>query len=211
MSQSGIYTITSPSGGRYVGSAVHFGARWSVHKHHLARGTHHNVKLQNAAKKYGVEALRFEPLLFCDRDDLIWYEQIAIDAIRPRYNVAPRAGNSLGYKHTAETKAKFHLRVKATMTDEVKAKIGAAFRGKTLTEEHRAKVRAANVGAKRSEEARASMRAAQLGKKQSPETIAKRVEKLRGKPRPPEVLAKMNAARDAAAAARRAAKAASDV
>lgn len=160
---SGVYTITSPSGGQYVGSAVNFSARWSVHKHHLARGTHHNAKLQNAANKYGIDGLRFDPILSCPRDLVLLYEQIAIDGLSPRYNIAPTAGNSLGYKHTEETKQKFKCRRKGQRTPEGTARIVAGFKGKKLSGDHAAKVQAAKIGVPRSDAAKANMSAVKIG------------------------------------------------
>lgn len=198
MMVAGVYTITSPSGGTYVGSAVDFASRWSVHRHHLRKGTHHNIKLQNAAAKYGIASLVFKKLIVCLPEHAVMYEQIAIDALCPRYNVARIAGSTAGYKHTNATKAQFHLRKKAGRSEETRALISAAHKGRRLTDEHRENVAAANRGAKRSDEAKNAMRQAQLGKKQSAETIAKRVAKLKGKPRPPHVVAILHAARDAA-------------
>ena len=176
---SGVYVISTPSGRQYVGSAVNFGSRWSVHRYHLRNGTHHSRKLQAAWNKYG-ERLQFSKLLICAREHVVMYEQIAIDALRPAMNVAPMAGSSLGYRHTAETKAKFAERRKARKDTPACLAAYAAKRGVPLSDEHRAKVRAANVGAKRSDAARAAMSAAQIGKKQSAETIEKRASKLRG-------------------------------
>lgn len=190
---SGVYVITAPSGRQYVGSAVNFKSRWSVHRHHLQAGTHHSRKLQAAWNKYG-EQLTFDRLLICAREHVVMYEQLAIDALRPALNVAPMAGSSLGYRHTEETKARFHERKKARTDTPARVAAMAARRGVPLSEEHKAKVQAAKIGVKRSDAARASMAAAQMGKKQSAETIEKRVSKLRGKPRPQHVIEAMAAA-----------------
>ena len=189
---SGVYTITAPSGRQYVGSAVNFNSRWSVHRYHLQAGTHHSRKLQAAWNKYG-EQLRFDRLLICAREHVVMYEQLAIDALRPALNVAPMAGSSLGYRHTQETKARFNERKQARKDTPACLAAMAARRGVPLSEEHKAKVQAAKIGVKRSDAARASMSAAQMGKKQSAETIEKRVSKLRGKPRPPHVIEAMAA------------------
>lgn len=162
---SGVYTITSPSGGTYVGSAVNFASRWRLHRHHLRAGTHHNPLLQNAAVKYGVDALVFSRLIVCDRALVIEYEQIAMDALEPRYNVAPVAGNTLGYKHTPETKALFASRRK-----------GSGNTGKRHSEETRKRISAAKTGAKVPslvgrpvlEETRAKLRAKATGRKYGP-------------------------------------------
>lgn len=103
---SGIYTITSPSGGRYVGSAVNFGGRRRTHFHLLRNGKHHNKGLQRACAKYGIGNLVFRPLLICAPKDLIFFEQRVIDVLKPRYNACPIAGSRLGMKHHPESIAK---------------------------------------------------------------------------------------------------------
>jgi group I intron endonuclease len=105
--RSGIYTITSPSGKQYVGSAVHFKQRWKVHVSELRKGKHHSRPLQSAANKYGLEALVFARFLsVLSKEDLIAYEQIVIDTLKPAYNMCPVAGSPLGFKHSDETCAK---------------------------------------------------------------------------------------------------------
>jgi group I intron endonuclease len=104
--KSGIYTITAPSGGQYIGSAVCFGSRRRQHFHLLRAGKHHNPGLQRAVAKYGIESLKFEPMLVCRKEDLIFFEQRAIDIMKPRYNACPTAGSQLGRRHSEEYKAR---------------------------------------------------------------------------------------------------------
>ncbi len=199
--KSGIYCITSPSGGQYIGSASSISTRWACHRHGLVHGKHHNEPLQRAANKYGVEALEFEVLLFCNIENLLLYEQIAIDAIRPNYNIAKLAGRSavgntywLGKRHAAETKEKMRVAARlreANLSDEErskrKAKISAALlareaamseaqksaraasrRGVVLSQEHKAKISAAGKGRAKSEATRERMKAAQAKRKGIP-------------------------------------------
>ena len=106
-----------------------------------------------------------------------------------------------GRKATPETIAKLRI-VKSNMSDETKALIGAAHKGKTISEEHKAISRAVHTGnkynlgrkhtseqnaaqserqkgGKRTEETRARMGAWQVGRKIPPEQIAKFVETMR--------------------------------
>lgn len=168
--------ITTPSGRRYVGSAVDFAARWRVHRHHLRAGTHHNAPLQAAWNKHG-EALSFRPIIVCAPEHAVQYEQIAIDALRPEMNVAPTAGNTLGYRHSDETKAKFAARRRREYTPEQRAEQSRKMR-RPLSPEQRA--RHADGVAKRdytvSPETREKLRQARLGVKfgpMSPEHKAK--------------------------------------
>lgn len=116
---SGIYQIVLPSGRKYIGSAKNFAARWRVHKSRLIAGNHHNRLLQAAWRKYG-DALKFERLIICAVADLLFYEQRAIDVIGPELNVLRVAGNSIGYRHTKETKAKFPFRRKGSVSEQGK-------------------------------------------------------------------------------------------
>jgi group I intron endonuclease len=141
--KTGIYAITSPSGARYVGSAVSFAGRWNAHRHQLRRGTHHSVGLQRAFNKYGEGTLVFSKLIVCAPGDLLMYEQIAIDAT-PRaklYNSALSAGSMLGFKHSDETKAKWSAArrgMKRPRSPEHTQKIADARRGKHLSAQARA-------------------------------------------------------------------------
>ena len=112
---SGIYTITSPSGNFYVGSSIVFGLRWADHLKQLRRGDHHNPQLQRAFNKYGESGLVFKKLLICKPEDLLFYEQRAIDILKPRYNANPIATSNLGRKfgpRSTEAKLKTSIALK---------------------------------------------------------------------------------------------------
>lgn len=171
--KSGVYLITNTMNGKvYVGSgAISIKLRWTRHKMLLKARKHWNQYLQNAWNKYGKEAFRFEVLIRCAPKDCILHEQFFIDKYRSAdrklgYNISPTAGNCLGTVHT----------------DETRAKMSEAHRGKKKSFEHAAKVAAANRGQKRSAESRAKMSAAKKGKRQSAEHIAKMVASKTGKP-----------------------------
>jgi group I intron endonuclease len=150
---TGIYTITSPSGNFYVGSAVSFKKRWRIHLLHLRRGTHHSKPLQNAFNKYGESGMRFDKVALCPVTDLIAIEQRFIDALSPRYNVAPRAGSVLGMKrapfsaeHRAAISAAHKGMKHAPRSAEVRAKMAEARRGKKFTPEQREACRVWQLG-----------------------------------------------------------------
>lgn len=84
----GVYRITSPSVRFYVGSSVNVASRWSGHRAELRKGRHHCPPLQRAAEKYGVDALRFELLAECPRDDVRELEQLVLDVANPAYNAS---------------------------------------------------------------------------------------------------------------------------
>lgn len=172
--ETGIYEIKNlVNGKRYVGSAVRFGNRWRVHAQSLVRGDHHSIALQRAWRHYGPSAFQFNKLLACSKENLIMYEQICMDALKPEYNIAPVAGSQLGFKHPPEARAKMSEAAKRTrnftgkthsaesrakisanrmgkgggpMGAERRAKIGIAHKGRVITEEQRAKISATLTG-----------------------------------------------------------------
>lgn len=93
--ECGIYRIVSPSGRFYIGSAANIRKRYNEHMGHLARGDHPNSKLQNAAKKHGVDSMRFEIVVLCERDVLRELEQLAINHLEPAYNIERTVGKVL--------------------------------------------------------------------------------------------------------------------
>jgi group I intron endonuclease len=177
---SGIYEIVnSESGKRYVGSSISFDRRWRDHTRSLAAGKHHSRYLQAPWDKYGSAAFVFRRLVVCEPVNLLLYEQIAMDALKPEYNSAPRAGNTLGVKLSAEARARISA-----------AKLGnASTKGRPRDPEAVAKTAAAHRGMKRSDETRAKIAAKALGRKYSAETVEKRAAKLRGVALPPERVA----------------------
>lgn len=205
----GVYTITSPSGKQYVGSAVSFKTRWRTHRRHLRQGTHHCLSLQRAFNKYGEDTLVFAKIAFCAKEDLIAREQEQIDA-RGRsklYNSYMTAGSSLGTKHGPEFGEKCRQRMLGTVqseetkarraeshrgqkrSDETKAKMSAAQKGirkgRKLSESHKKNISAAGLGRKHTDEARAKMSAAtkgkNVGRKLGEETKRKMSASLKGK------------------------------
>jgi group I intron endonuclease len=60
---SGIYGIRNKVTEKYyIGSTRDFSKRWSEHKYHLKRGTHHSIKLQRSYDKHGVDSFEFSIL-----------------------------------------------------------------------------------------------------------------------------------------------------
>ena len=159
------------NGKRYVGSAVNIRGRWDVHRNLLTRGKHHSIHLQRAWNKHGSDCFQFRIIEQCFVFALIFREQHYIDKLKPEYNMAPQAGNSLGVKLGPEARAK--------ITEN----------NKNMSPEHREKFTFA--GQKHSEESIQKMIQARSGIKQSAETIAKRVAKLIGRTRSPEQKARM--------------------
>ena len=148
---TGIYRIINILNNKsYIGSAVDIKKRFYGHENALGRNIHKNSHLQNAWNIYGKNAFKFEVLLFCDKKNLLFYEQKAIDVnqVTDRtngYNVCSIAGNHLGVKRSKETKARLSA-AKRNMSDETKRRISVAMTGKHPSEETRRKLSEAKKG-----------------------------------------------------------------
>lgn len=98
----GIYQIHNLINNKiYIGSSTDVKQRLRWHKSKLRLNKHNNIHLQNAYNKYGDKNFIFKPIIVCNEDMLIWYEQRFIDQLKPEYNINPTAGR---IKHLEETK-----------------------------------------------------------------------------------------------------------
>lgn len=136
---TGVYSITSPSGNQYIGSAISFKRRWMEHRKELRGGRHHSAALQGAWNKYGEENMVFAKIALCPITDLLVTEQRFIDTLHPEYNISQVAGAPmLGLRHRAESIAKISMATSGAAhplfgtspTAETRMKIGAGRRGK---------------------------------------------------------------------------------
>jgi group I intron endonuclease len=184
MKNSGIYKIQSKCKPErcYIGSAINIRGRWNDHKRRLRIGKHINPKLQNHYNKYGLDDLVFEPLVTCDKEELIDKEQFFIDAYTPWFNICPRAGSNIGHKCSdekkqllrernmghecsAETRRKISetkLSAKIKLSEEQKRSISARNKGMIVSRERREKTSKTLMGHPVSEESRQKMRDAKL-------------------------------------------------
>ena len=158
-----IYKITSPSGKVYIGQTKNL----KIRKRAYAGSRCKTQKLlYKSIQKYGWDAHVFETVYQGDCSDacLNRLERLYInmyDSFNTGLNLTEGGGGLRGFKQT----------------EEHKRKIGDANRGRQLppiSEETRAKLSAAGKGRKQSEEHIAKRAAANKGRKLSPETIAKR-------------------------------------
>ena len=161
--ESGIYLIKNLVNNKtYIGSSVNVEKRLYEHKWKLNKNCHDNIYLQRSWNKYKGKSFCFDKYLDCNKQDLIFYEQLVIDAFIVRYgkeniyNICLVAYSTLGRKHSDETKKKIGLKSKGRWT------------GKKHTEETKKKIRLNNIGKNK-------------GKKPSLETRLKMSKNRKGK------------------------------
>ncbi|HQS15017.1 MAG: hypothetical protein B7Y08_25495 [Rhodospirillales bacterium 24-66-33] len=192
---SGIYEIVNLANGkRYIGSAVNLRRRWSAHRGALKAGNHVNIHLQRSWNARGAQAFVFAVVEYCDRADLIRREQHHIDALRPEYNLCPRAGSTLGVRRSAEQLLRAsaaHLGKRHSA--ETRAKLSEVQRGRVHSLTTRAKMSATALGRKKSAETRSKISAAALGRIIPIDQRAKIAAAKRGRAHSAETRAKMSA------------------
>lgn len=169
MGRSGCYLITCEVDGRiYVGSTMNLDRRWKEHVNLLRRGVHHSRFLQRCWTKYGADKFNFEPVLFCKKSDVLFYEQRLIDGLKPAYNSRPNAASQLGYRHREESKLRMAEAARRTRnftghshSEESKKKISESRKGKgggPRTAERCANISAALKGRPHSEDRKQKIR-----------------------------------------------------
>lgn len=189
---TGIYKIQSITKPEriYIGSAVNYEGRKSVHLHKLRTNAHHSKKLQNHFNKYGEEDLVFSIVRQCDRNELESIEQHLITNLNPWFNICPVVGTTLGatwalseqarkniseghkgMKHSDESKKKRSDKLKGHQPSELaRQRSSETHKGQVLNERQLEALRTARTNNqhakgkhwKLSEETKARMRAAAL-------------------------------------------------
>lgn len=167
MKMTGVYAIVNlVNGKKYVGSAAEsFNRRIGSHRRELNKNKHHSRHLQSAWNTYGQDAFEVRIQETTTPELAVAVEQTFIDAWKtadPRfgYNTSPTAGNCRGMSHTEETKAR----------------MSAAKKGKPLSEKTKARMSVVRKGKKmkpRSDETRARVAAARRGRPITPKDKAK--------------------------------------
>lgn len=115
MLKSGIYCISSlkyPER-KYIGSAHNLKKRYRVHIYTLQCKEHFNQKLQNHCTKHGISDLKFDIILLCPISQLIYWEQLFINAIQPWFNICPTAGSRRGTRHRLKSRLAASAKMKA--------------------------------------------------------------------------------------------------
>lgn len=87
-----------------------------------------NRPIDRALLKYGFSNFKLEILEYSDKKNVLIREQYYMDLLKPEYNIAEKAGSTLGYKHTPESLAKMRDFV---LNDEVRARKAVATKNAT--------------------------------------------------------------------------------
>ena len=83
----GVYKLTCvPTGEFYIGSAGNLQHRCSQHFGQLRSGNHDNPTIRELSKTYTSDDFKFEPLVYCDREEAYYYEQKLIE-LKPCCNI----------------------------------------------------------------------------------------------------------------------------
>lgn len=147
--RSCVYTITSPDGEQYVGSTTNVWFRWSRHRQRLRLGAHSSKILQAAFDAHGEDSLKFEKVIFCEKKDLLMYEQIVMDFLNPVCNQLKFAGKARGFKWTDEMRAKASVertgKKRKPFSEEARENMSRTRIGRKLSEEHKEKLRASST------------------------------------------------------------------
>jgi group I intron endonuclease len=191
MMNSGIYQIQNTLNNKcYIGSAANLKQRLSHHLRALNGNSHCNTHLQRSWNKYGNKCFEFRILLYCAKEDLLFYEQRAIDSYRANaggYNLRVVASSNLGIKMSEDTILKIAMAQRGNSyakgyrhTEETKAKLSAIHKGRKKPDrsrEHRLRLSQALKGRKYSEETRKRMSTSKIGFHHSEETKLKMTER----------------------------------
>ena len=163
---AGVYKIDAADGKCYIGSSINVEKRLRGHRYRLNSGKHKN-RLLRAAWRKSDGCLNFSLLIVCSVENLLLYEQLAIDAFKPALNICPIAGNSLGVKRTEETRQLLSDRLSGRqLSENHKASISKGLLGRVHSEITKEKIGAKNRGSKHTDIAKVKM----LGRKASDKT-----------------------------------------
>ena len=139
----GIYRIYFIGSNKsYIGLSKGFKGRKIQHLRELKKGTHFNIHLQRAFKKYGEDNVRIELIEECDKTELTQKEKYYIeifDSFKNGFNLTTGGEN-------------------CNISDDVKKRISEKHKGKIVKEETRQKLRQINLGKKKSPETCAKLK-----------------------------------------------------
>lgn len=155
-----IYSITNTiNNKRYIGISQDYKNRKRAHEWAMKNNKHRNIKLQRAVNKYGYDNFKFEILEEIETDDRI--EALTLenkyiikyDTYKNGYNQSEGFEGSTLQKYSEERLEKMRVNMLGNTiwegrkhTEEAKAKIGKAHKGKTVSLKTRKRISEARKG-----------------------------------------------------------------
>jgi group I intron endonuclease len=92
----GIYKIENIiTGDFYIGQSINLKKRKYQHFYELKRNKHYNKYLQYSYNKYENKNFEFSILLYCDANNLTFYEQLLVDNLNPTFNLCLECVDSI--------------------------------------------------------------------------------------------------------------------
>lgn len=139
----GIYKITDPHTKRfYIGSSKNIPCRIKRHFSDLSKNRHCNSHLQRLYNKN--PDLFVETILICKEKDLLFYEQLCFDGLRPAINNSLLAGR---VEMTEKVREKISKKVSSLEFQLVVGpKISFSLKGKPKSKQHRLAISNARKG-----------------------------------------------------------------
>lgn len=186
LNKCGIYQIRNLiTNDLYIGQSINLDNRKINHFWKLRNVLHYNLHLQNAFNKYGEENFIFEILLYCEPNELTYYEQALVDKWKPSYNILTECVDSpKGTIASDETRKKQSIiRIGTHVSDETKLKMSLSKKGKLKSEETKLRMSLAQSGRCVSEETKKKSSESHKGIKLTLESILKREQTKRNNPR----------------------------
>ena len=194
----GIYKITSPTKKIYIGQSIDIDKRFNQYKKLECKT---QTRLYNSFLKYGIINHKFEIITECDINQLNEQEryfqecynvmsknglncrlttsedrsgELSIDTKQKLSKAKIGNKNTLGFKHSVETKEKMSIAGKGRIVSvETRLKLKKLGTGRTHSDETKHKLREINLGHKHSEETKEKLRISSTGRKHNKESIAK--------------------------------------
>ena len=85
----GVYKIQSKSNPClfYIGASSDIDLRWYQHTLTMRNNNHSNKGIQDHYNKYGPEDLDFSIIMYCNKEDLHFFEQWFFNWMKPTFNV----------------------------------------------------------------------------------------------------------------------------
>jgi len=128
------------NGNFYIGQSNNLKRRGQHHFNELQRGVHYSTHMQNAFNRYGKDCFIFTVILYCEPEELTYYEQSLVDLYDPPYNICKECVTSAkGVKRTEEmNKRRSEMSKGRIASDESKQKMRDAWKTRLpITDETR--------------------------------------------------------------------------